>query len=297
MKTRGYILIWVALICVALIFFATSTSAQEGKMSASADWENLPVYLKDRGTGTATSMFGTYVRKGELLVYPFFEYYYDNNMEYSPSEFGFDLDEDFRGKYRASEGLVFIGYGLTDRLVIEIEVAVIKASLETSEDDSSSIAQTVTESGLGDVQTQLDLRWLKESEHRPELFSYAEVVYPHNKDKDLIGTSDWEIKVGTGIIRGFKWGTLTGRAAIEYTRAEEKVELGEMAVEYLKRISSKWRLYAGVEATQDEVELITEAQWHLSDRIFAKFNNAFGLTSKATDWAPEIGVMFSFPTR
>jgi hypothetical protein len=297
MKTKCHILIGVPLICIAFIFLATSAPAQEGRMPASADWENLPVYLKDRGTGTTTSMFGTYVRKGELLVYPFFEYYYDNNMEYLPSEFGFDPDQDFRGKYRASEGLVFIGYGLTNRLAVEIEAAVIKASLETSEDDTTSIPRKRTESGLGDVQTQLDFCWLKESERSPEFFSYAEVVYPHNKDKDLIGTSDWEIKAGTGVIRGFSWGTLTGRAVIEYTRAEEKVELGEMAVEYLKRVSSKWRLYAGVEATQDEVELITEAQWHLSDRIFAKFNNAFGLTSKAKDWAPEIGVMFSFPMR
>jgi hypothetical protein len=33
-----------------------------------------PTYLEDRGTGIPTSMFGTYVRRGELLVYPFFEY-------------------------------------------------------------------------------------------------------------------------------------------------------------------------------------------------------------------------------
>jgi len=45
------------------------------------------------------------------------------------------------------------------------------------------------------------------------------------------------------------------------------------------------------------VELITEAQWYLSDSVFAELNNAFGVTSKATDWAPEMGVMFSFPTR
>ena len=39
----------------------------------------LPVYLRDRGTGVSTSMFGTYVRRRELLVYPFFEYYLDND--------------------------------------------------------------------------------------------------------------------------------------------------------------------------------------------------------------------------
>jgi hypothetical protein len=257
----------------------------------------LPVYLKDRGTGIPTSMFGTYVRRGEFLFYPFFEYYYDNNIEYSPNEFGFNLDRDFRGKYRASEGLVFIGYGLTDRLAFEIEAAVIQASLRKSSGDPSAMPAKLTESGLGDVQTQIDWSWQKESDQRPQIFSYVEVVFPHHKDKVLIGTSDWEVKVGTGVIRGFNWGTLTARAAFEYSRADDKIDLGEVAVEYLKRVSSAWRVYLGVEGTQDETELITEAQWHLSERIFAKFNNAFGLTSKATDWAPEIGVMFSFPTR
>ena len=40
--------------------------------------EELPFYLKDRGTGIATSMFGTYVRSGGLLLYPFIEYYRDS---------------------------------------------------------------------------------------------------------------------------------------------------------------------------------------------------------------------------
>ena len=63
-------------------------------------------YLRDRGTGMATSMFGTYVRKGELRLYPFFEWYADHNLEYKPEEFGHLGGEDYRGRYRASEGLV-----------------------------------------------------------------------------------------------------------------------------------------------------------------------------------------------
>ena len=35
----------------------------------------LPEYLKDRGTGVALSMFGSYARRGELIVYPYWEYY------------------------------------------------------------------------------------------------------------------------------------------------------------------------------------------------------------------------------
>ena len=45
------------------------------------------------------------------------------------------------------------------------------------------------------------------------------------------------------------------------------------------------------------MSLIPEAQWHLTDSIFIRFNSAFALTSKATDWAPEIGIVFSFPGR
>jgi len=73
------------------------------------------------------------------------------------------------------------------------------------------------------------------------------------------------------------------------------LEFGEFAVEYLKRVSPAWRVYLGVEGTQDELELITEAQWHITRSVFLKLNNAFGITSKATDWAPEVGIMFSVP--
>ena len=76
--------------------------------------------------------------------------------------------------------------------------------------------------------------------------------------------------------------------------AESKLDIGEVAIEYLKRLSPHWRVYIGVEGTQDEIELITEFQWHISKKVFVKLNNAFGLTSKATDWAPEVGIMFRF---
>ena len=67
-----------------------------------SDTENLPYYLRDRGEGISTSMFGTYITEGQLFIYPFVEYYYDTNMEYSPDEFGYPLIQDFRGDYRAS---------------------------------------------------------------------------------------------------------------------------------------------------------------------------------------------------
>ncbi len=285
-KSTG-ILISLMIVC----FLFSGTCLAQGYYEG-----DLP-YLKDRGTGTPTSMFGTYVHKGELLVYPFFEYYLDDDMEYDPLELGYELDLDFRGKYRASEGLMFLGYGITDNLAVEIEVAIIDATLEKAPDDPSDTPSELSESGLGDTQMQFDFRWLTETAKRPGMFSYAEIVFPFQEDKVLIGTPDWEFKVGTGIIKGFSWGTISVRAAVEHDVAEETTELGEVAVEYLKRLSRTWRIYLGVEGAQDEIELITEAQWHLSDRVFIKLNNAFGVTSKATDWAPEVGVMFSFPTR
>jgi hypothetical protein len=262
---------------------------------AAISQESVPFFLKDRGPGIPTSMFGTYVQKGEWIVYPFFEYYKDNNKEYSPNEFGFALDQDFRGRYRESEGLMFLAYGLTDRLAIEVEAARVQASLVRSPDDLSGMPAKLTESGLGDMQMEIRWMWSKESDRRPGFFSYGEVVLPHHKTKYLIGTPELETKAGIGMIRGFRWGTIIVRAAVE--QAGGVFELGEYAVEYYKRLSKRFCVYAGIEGTQDEVELISEIQLWLSDTVRFKVNNAFGLTTKATGWAPEIGLMISFPKR
>jgi hypothetical protein len=240
-------------------------------------------------------MFGTYIRKGEFIIYPFFEYYRDEDLEYSPDEFGGVGLEDYRGRYRASEGLLFFGYGLTDDLAFEMEVAGISATFEKSPDDPSGLPFNIEESGLGDVEGQLRWRWKRENESRPELFSYFEFVIPHNEEKVLIGTPGLELKFGTGLTRGFRWGTLTVRGAVEYDEASTSpFDLGEYAIEYLKRVSPSWRLYLGIEGSSDELSLITEAQWHVTRNIFVKLNNGLGLTSKATDWTPEVGVVFTF---
>ena len=284
-------------ICDALaaLLIALAVAPRLDAQTASAP---LPVYLTDRGAGVGTSMFGTYIGRGELLVYPFFEYYRDDDLEYAPEEFGFVGEDDFRGRYRAKETLLFLAYGLTDDLAIEFEAAATDATFEKSPDDPSPLPSKIEESGLGDIEAQLRWRWQRENDRRPELFSYAEVVFPHHKEKALIGTPGWELKLGTGATRGFRWGTLTVRGAIEFDSASSsKFDLGEYAVEYLKRVSPAWRFYLGVEGTQDEVALITEVQWHITPRVVIKLNNGFGLTSKAIDRAPEVGILFRIPTR
>lgn len=282
----------VVLGIVSLCLLAsTGTAAQ---MYGHLETEQLPPHLRDRGEGIPTSMFGTYVQKGQFLVYPFFEYYRDDNLEYAPDEFGHTEDSDYRGKYEAFEGILFVSYGFTDKLAIELEGAYINATLEKSPDDPSGMPDKLEESGVGDVEGQIRYRWNRERVDLPEFFSYLEAVGPTQDEGSLIGTSEWELKLGSGVIRGFSWGTMTARVAVEYAVDSEDFALGEAAVEYLRRLSSHWRVYGGVEGTQDEVGVVAEVQYHFSRHAFAKVNSGFGVTSKATDWAPEVGVLFSF---
>jgi hypothetical protein len=247
---------------------------------------------RDRGQGVSSSMFGIYIDKGELFVYPFFEYYRDSDYEYEPLELGYGDPTEHRGRYRAKEGLLFIGYGLSKNVVAEFEVAGISATLDKSSIDTSRLPARVEESGLGDVEGQIRWRWRPETDTRPELFSYFETVFPSQDEHSLIGTSVWEFKLGFGVIRGLRWGTITARAAV--ANSGGSFEPGEYAFEYLRRVNRRLRVFGAVEGSEDEVELIAEAQVFLTPNVVLKLNNAFGLTSKATDWAPEIGLMIAF---
>jgi hypothetical protein len=290
-RCRNHVLGAMTLGPLLVVLTSVCAEAQEQPSLPSPVTERL----RDRGEGLPTSMFGTYVRKGEFLLYPFFEYYHDADFEYSPEELGFVGDVDYRGRYRAQEGLLFLAYGLTDNLAVEFEAAIISASLDKAPADPSALPVRTTESGLGDIEGQIRWRWRKETGDGPEVFSFTEIVVPHHQEKILIGTPGWEMKFGTGVIRGFGWGTLTARAAVAYDEASSShFDSGEYAIEYLKRLSQTWRLYAGIEGEQDEVSLIGEMQWHITPRIIARFNTGVGLTSKATDWAPEVGIVFAF---
>jgi hypothetical protein len=260
-----------------------------GEPAASAPW------LADRGPGMWTSIFATYVRPGELLVSPFVEGYIDDDFEYKPSELGYGVDQDFRGRFRATEGLIFLAYGLSDRLAVEFEAAVIKAQLDKAPDDGSSQPARIQQSGRGDWQMELNWRAVPETATRPEMFAYFELTPPSHRAASLISTPDWEYKLGAGLNRGLPWGTLTVRAAAAYLQDEGAIEPGEYAIEYVRRLSSRWRVYSGVEGDQDEVELIGEAQWHFSQRAYLRLNTGYGLTSKATDWSPDVGLVFALP--
>ena len=191
--------------------------------------------------------------------------------------------------------MFFIAYGVSDRLALEFESALYaSATLRKDPADPSPMPAVLRESGFGDTQVEARWRWAHETFSRPEVFSYLEVDFPFQRNKRIIGTQTWAYKLGTGAVKGFSFGTLTLRAAGEYDEADKKIIFGEYALEYLKRLSRNWRVYSGIEGDQDEVELILEAQRRLGERATLKLNSGFGLTSKAPDFAPEIGVMFRF---
>lgn len=258
--------------------------------------EDLPPYLRDRGTGQRTSMFGTFVEKKQLLLYTFYEYYYDNNMQYSPNEYGGNSTQDYEAKFRAHEGLIFLSYGFTDRLNMEMEASVISAEFTKDPNDTYATPNKIKESGLGDVEGQVTYTWLKETEKHPEIYTFAEAVIPHSKEKLLIGTEDWEFAFAAGGTKGFGFGTLVASIGAEYQKASETPwDLGETELGWLRRLNPKWRVYAGLEGGgTDELALITEAQRRLSATATLKMNLGIGIAN-TTDWAPEVGIMWAFP--
>lgn len=188
--------------------------------------QDLPVYLRDRGRGIPTSQFGTYITKGQFLIYPLYEYYYDSNFEYEAGDFNLGTPgsqarlQELRGRYEAHEGILFLSYGISNRLAIELEGGVISAKLDKAANDTI-LPDRIEESGLSDIEGQIRWRWNFESEKTPEFFNYFEAVFPTGEKHSLIGTSDWEFKLGVGVVKGYRWGTMTVRAAVEYS-ADEK---------------------------------------------------------------------------
>jgi len=247
--------------------------------------------------GIPTSQFGVYVHQGEWLVYPGFEYYRDHNFEYDPNEFGFASPSEFKGRYRASEEVLFLAYGLSDRLAWELEGDAISASLRKAAEDRSGLPAEVRESGLGNVRTRLTWRWAEERGRRPELFSYSDVFFPHDKKKVLTGTPGWVFDAGIGAARDFHWGTLTLRGGILFEEASASAtDWGEVALEYLKRVSPRLTVFSSLLVREgDEVSLIAEVQWQVSPHVVLRLNNGLGLTPHGYDLEPEAGILFRFP--
>jgi hypothetical protein len=282
---------WIS-IFVILWSFAVGTSAG----AAEPEGDSSPSFLRDRGAGVTTSLFGTYVNKGQWLLYPFYEYERNSSEEYHGSELGFTGDLDYLGESTVHEAGLFVAYGLAEDLAVELEgVLYENATLERAPDDTTTgMPDRLEESGFGSVEAQLRWRFRRETQRSPEWFCNFEVGFPFQRDKVLIGESDWEFAIGLGAVKGFPWGTLTPRISLAYDGSEEEFGLGEYAVEYLKRLSDTWRVVATIEGEDDEISLIGEVQWHVRPNVIIKLNSGFGVTAKSPDVAPEVGVMFVF---
>lgn len=256
--------------------------------------QELPLWQQDRGRGLPTSLFGTYIEKGELLFYPFYEFSFDSDEEYSPDEFGFTGSGTFEGETTEHQLLGYLAYAPLDWLAFELEWAAFDhKKLEKDASDLSALPSDFTESGTGDLEAQARWRWFEETQRRPEFYNYFEVIFPLYDSKQLIRASDWEFDFGGGLIKGSRFGTFSARISLSYAEGEG-VQFGEYAVEYLKRLSPAWRLYAGIEGVDDEVSFVPELQYFFRDDIYLKAGIGVGLTSKAADVAPEIGILFSF---
>jgi len=285
----------IAILAVSLIVAAWST----GMLAQDSDEAEVD-YLRARGPGIPTSLFGTYIENGQWMLYPFLEYDKNTHEEYSPIELGFPRpgflgEEEYFGELTQTEAVFFVGYGFSEKIAFEFE-AELYASAEFTKSplDTSPVPARIKESGFAGAEAQI--RWMmrEETRNRPAIYSFAEIEFPLQDTKVLIGAQDVEFAVGTGFIRAYKWGTLNGRVSIAYDGEENKVELGEYAIEYLKRVNDRWRLVATLEGEDDEVSLIGEAQLTLGPGAILKLNSGFGLTEKASDFAPEIGVLFLY---
>lgn len=290
--------------CLASLFCVLSLVSAAPSARAQ-DPDDQPVWLNDRGPGIPTSLFGSYIEKGEFLFYPFYEFEYNSDAEYTPSDFNFVAKNtgpsDIKGETFLHELLLFGAYAPTDWLAFELEFAYYaNGTLEKSGQDPSNPPSSFSEDGFGDLQFQFRWRWWDETWWRPYFFSYFEVVPAlRSVHRDtLVGESGWELVYGGGLIKGFRWGTVTARISGASSEGPQdghwSSEFGEYAVEYLKRLSPSWRVFAAVEGEDDEVSLIPEMQYFFRENIYLKFNVGVGLTPKAVDVAPEIGVMFSF---
>jgi hypothetical protein len=268
-----------------------SPSAQEEKKPVTPG--ETPYYLEDRGTGLPTSLFGSYIKEKELLVYLFYEFTYDHNTDYNPKDLGFALDQDFQGRTRTHEELIFVGYGITDWLAVEMETAYIQGEIDKDPSDTSTMPQHFRQTGF-DLETQVRARFLKETETAPELYGFFETDYPINHKKTLITPKDWIFGLGVGAIKGFSWGTIAVRFQVEYSREDGKLKDDEYEIEYLKKLSDQFKILIGIEGVRSDVELVLELQWYLSPHVYLKFNTGIGLTPGADDWAPELGIMISF---
>ena len=101
------------------------------------------------------------------------------------------------------------------------------------------------------------------------------------------------IGAGLGLIKGFAWGTLTGRISASYLPGDGTFELGEMDGVPQTHVR-EMALGAFGRGGAGRVGRDFEIQWHFKPNGARETERRHRLTAKAPDHAPEVGVVFSF---
>lgn len=255
-----------------------------------------PAYLADRGDAIRTSLLATYIRPKEFIFYPFYEYTRKTNFEYKASDLGLVGNVDYLGKAVEHEYLLFLAYAFNDSLAFEFESALhgkIRLT-KAANDPVAAVPNEFRESGLGDTEAQLRWRVIKETEVRPEITLAFQTVFPFQKKKKLLGTQAWQFAVGAVATKGYSFGTLTLRTQVNHDRSDRETNVGETAIEYLKKLSPAWTIALALEGDGSQVSVVGEAQYALGRNATLKLNLGQGLTKTDRAFAPEIGVLFRF---
>jgi len=258
-----------------------------------AAWGQSP----DSSRGLRTSMPETYVARHQLLVFPFGALSRDHNFEYQPASFGIASDQDYRGHFRTNEAQLFLAYGISDWLAVEVETSDIHARFQKAPDDTSGTPAIINQTGLSDFQGQIRMRLGRERGRRPEFFAGIEILPPLHPHQALIGDGQWDVKGEIGATRTYGWGAMTLRTTIEYNRGDTHWDLGESSLEFLRPVSRNWRVFAAIEGGEggapDDWTLVTAAGWRVANGVTLKFANAVGIFSKAVDWEPQFGLLWT----
>jgi hypothetical protein len=267
-----------------------------GISSALFAQQQEPPNLRDRGPGVRTSEFQTYIGRHQLLFLTSASYAKDHNLEYNPLDWGYGNQSDLRGTFRSSSAQLWVAYGITDWLAVEVEGSSLSARFERSSSDTTATPARIHESGLGDFAGQVRVRFAQERGRRPEIWGSVEVIPANQRRKVLIGDKLTDVKGEIGFTRGYRFGTMTFKTTVEWNHGDHHWDLGETSLEYLRRLSPDFRLLLAIEGGEtgapDEWVFVTAAQWRIANRFYLKFANGLGLMSKSTDWEPQVGILW-----
>jgi hypothetical protein len=235
------------------------------------------------------------VSLGQLTAYPSFRRFENRGFDYSPDEFGFPLEEDFKGDYRASQGALFISYGLSADLSVGVRATVANARFRKASSDHSGLAGETTESGLEELSAEVAWRFSGNDGGPTELFLLTQILAPHDGDKLFLGQDGVMILPRLALIRTLSWGLLDGRLGLEYdSGSETPFDVGRWSLHALGGLTGSLDLGGGFEGqigganNFDEVWLTTYLQWSARPNLMLRVSSDFGVTALTRGWSPQI---------